>query len=137
MAPSPVGETSNPRFSFFTIILPHRKTHFGYSTMPFPRDREAVEDCFLVLYTRKMNLNKEETHKQGQNKAPDHQASSHTSLQNQDLSKDYKIHKYLILINPTVVTWSTCAPNSRRFPNNINVQASLKLLTEKYHSLTL
>lgn len=49
-----------------------------------------------------MKLNKEETHKQGQNKAPEHQASSHTSLQNQDLSKYYKIHKYLILINPTV-----------------------------------
>lgn len=50
--------------------------------------REAVEDCFLVLYTGKMEFNKE---KQGQNKAREHQASSHPGLQNQDFGKDPQI----------------------------------------------
>lgn len=133
MSPSPEGETPNAKFNFSPSLCHRGKPILATPPSPSLGMREAVEDCFVVLYTRKMKFNKE---KLGQNKAPEHQASSHTSLQNQDFSKDYKVHKYLILINPTVVIWSRCAPNGRRSPNIIYVPVSLKLPTEKCHSLT-
>lgn len=49
--------------------------HFGNSTghinVSFTEDEGGTEGCFPVLHIREMKFNKDETHRQGQNKAPE------------------------------------------------------------------